>query len=118
MIRSVAPIMVEAGKGANVNISTIGAVQPDLRFPLSAVVRAGLPGLAKLFAERYARDGLRMNNILPAGSTAIRSRPRKSPKSRRVGSAARARARRRCASFSPMTPATSTANRSSPTAGW
>jgi NAD(P)-dependent dehydrogenase (short-subunit alcohol dehydrogenase family) len=65
MTRSAAPIMVEAGKGAIVNISTIGAVQPDRRFPLSAVVRAGLPGLAKLFAERYARDGLRMNNVLP-----------------------------------------------------
>jgi NAD(P)-dependent dehydrogenase (short-subunit alcohol dehydrogenase family) len=65
MARLVTPIMLEAKAGAIVNISTIGAVQPDPDFPVSAVLRAGLGGFAKLFSQRYAAGGLRMNNVLP-----------------------------------------------------
>ncbi len=65
MSRLVTPVMLEAGRGAIVNISTIGAIQPDARFPLSAVLRAGLANFAKMFADRYAAQGLRMNNVLP-----------------------------------------------------
>ncbi|GGF49213.1 oxidoreductase/short-chain dehydrogenase [Aliidongia dinghuensis] len=65
MSRLVTPHMVAAGGGAIVNISTIGATQPDARFPVSAVLRAGLANFAKLFAERYAAENVRMNNVLP-----------------------------------------------------
>lgn len=65
MTRLVTPMMLAAGGGSIVNISTIGAIQPDARFPLSAVLRAGLPNFAKMFADRYAAQGLRMNNVLP-----------------------------------------------------
>jgi NAD(P)-dependent dehydrogenase (short-subunit alcohol dehydrogenase family) len=65
MSRLVTPLMLAAGRGAIVNISGVGAVQPDLRFPLSAVLRSGLGGFAKMFADRYAAQGLRMNNLLP-----------------------------------------------------
>jgi len=65
MTRLVTPVMLAAKKGAIVNISTIGAIQPDLAFPVSTVLRAGLNGFAKLFAQRYADSGLRMNNVLP-----------------------------------------------------
>lgn len=34
-------------------------------FPTSAVFRAGLAAFAKIFADKYAADNIRINNILP-----------------------------------------------------
>jgi NAD(P)-dependent dehydrogenase (short-subunit alcohol dehydrogenase family) len=34
-------------------------------FPTSAVFRAGLAAYAKLFADQYAPQNVRMNNVLP-----------------------------------------------------
>jgi NAD(P)-dependent dehydrogenase (short-subunit alcohol dehydrogenase family) len=34
-------------------------------FPTSAVFRAGLAVFTKLFADQYAADNVRMNNVLP-----------------------------------------------------
>jgi NAD(P)-dependent dehydrogenase (short-subunit alcohol dehydrogenase family) len=65
MARLVTGQMVSQGGGAIVNISTFAAVEPTLRFPVSATLRAALAGFAKLYADRYASAGLRMNNILP-----------------------------------------------------
>lgn len=65
MSRLVTPLMLQRGEGgAILNISSIGAIQPDLVHPVSVVLRAGLGGFAKLYADRYAAQGLRMNNIL------------------------------------------------------
>jgi NAD(P)-dependent dehydrogenase (short-subunit alcohol dehydrogenase family) len=63
--RLVVPAMVEQESGSIVNVSTFAAVEPDSDFPTSAVVRAGLGAFSKLFADRYAPDGVRMNNVLP-----------------------------------------------------
>src|SRR4051794_34568741 len=63
--RLVAPIMVAQGGGAIVNISTFAAFEPDPVFPTSGVFRAGLAAFTKLFADRYAADSVRMNNVLP-----------------------------------------------------
>ncbi|MEM7461454.1 MAG: SDR family oxidoreductase [Pseudomonadota bacterium] len=63
--RLVAPIMVEQKGGAIINISTFAAFEPDPVFPTSGVFRAGLAAYTKLFADRYAADNVRMNNILP-----------------------------------------------------
>ena len=63
--RLVAPIMVKQGGGAIINISTFAAFEPDPVFPTSGVMRAGLAAFTKLFADRYARDNVRMNNVLP-----------------------------------------------------
>ncbi|MDB5715649.1 MAG: 3-oxoacyl-ACP reductase [Sphingomonadales bacterium] len=66
MSRLVTPGMIAAGRGgAFVNISTVAAVQPDIRFPLSGILRAGLANFAKMYADLYAVHGIRMNNILP-----------------------------------------------------
>lgn len=65
MARLVTPIMERQGSGAIVNISAFGAVEPDLRFPISSSLRAGLGAFAKLYADRYASVGIRMNNVLP-----------------------------------------------------
>jgi NAD(P)-dependent dehydrogenase (short-subunit alcohol dehydrogenase family) len=63
--RLVTPIMQAQGQGAIVNISTFAAFEPDPLFPTSGVFRAGLASFTKLFADKYAPDGLRMNNVLP-----------------------------------------------------
>src|SRR5215472_2876768 len=62
--RLVTPIMLaQERSGAFVNISSFAAVEPDLHFPVSAIIRAGLS--AKLYVQQYGSRGLRMNNVLP-----------------------------------------------------
>ena len=63
--RLVAPIMQAQNGGAIVNISTAWAFEPSAMFPTSAVFRAGLAAYTKIFADTYAPDNLRMNNVLP-----------------------------------------------------
>jgi NAD(P)-dependent dehydrogenase (short-subunit alcohol dehydrogenase family) len=63
--RLVAPIMQKQKAGAIINISTAWAFEPSSLFPTSAVFRAGLASFTKLFADTYAADNIRMNNILP-----------------------------------------------------
>jgi len=41
------------------------AFEPDADFPTSAVFRAALAGYTKLFTNKYATEGVRMNNVLP-----------------------------------------------------
>ncbi len=65
LARLVVPGMIERGGGAFVNISSFAAAEPGLRFPISGAVRAALGQFAKLFAQRYGRFGVRMNNVLP-----------------------------------------------------
>jgi NAD(P)-dependent dehydrogenase (short-subunit alcohol dehydrogenase family) len=63
--RIVAPIMAAQGGGAIVNISTFAAFEPDPLFPTSGVFRAALAAFTKLFADKFAPDNVRMNNVLP-----------------------------------------------------
>ena len=65
MSRLVTPVMVEQGGGAIVNISSFAAFEPEEIFSVSACMRAGLSSFVKLYADRYAGDGIRMNNVLP-----------------------------------------------------
>ncbi|WP_312795906.1 SDR family oxidoreductase [Tianweitania sp.] len=63
--RLVAPIMATQGGGAIINISTAWIDEPSAMFPTSAVARAGLSAYTKLFADEYAAQNVRMNNVLP-----------------------------------------------------
>ena len=63
--RIVTPIMVQQRGGAIINISTAWAFEPSSMFPTSAVFRAGLAAFTKIFADEYAADNVRMNNVLP-----------------------------------------------------
>lgn len=65
MARLVTPIFIQQGGGAMVNISTFSAFEPELSFPVSSTLRAGLASFVKLYANRYAEAGIRMNNVLP-----------------------------------------------------
>ena len=65
MARLVTPVFVRQGGGAIVNISTFAAFEPELTFPVSSSLRTALAGFTKLYADRYAAEGIRINNVLP-----------------------------------------------------
>jgi NAD(P)-dependent dehydrogenase (short-subunit alcohol dehydrogenase family) len=81
MARLVTPVMEKAGRGAIVNISTFAAFEPDADFPVSASLRAALGSFTKFYADRYAKAGIRMNNILPGF---IDSLPEKAERTARI----------------------------------
>lgn len=64
LARIVTPIMVRQGGGAIVNISSLNALEPRPMYPMSAL-RGALHAFTKAYADRYARHGVRMNNLLP-----------------------------------------------------
>jgi NAD(P)-dependent dehydrogenase (short-subunit alcohol dehydrogenase family) len=63
--RLVTPIMQRQKGGVIINVSTFAAFEPDPTFPTSGVFRAGLAAFTKLFADKYAAENIRMNNVLP-----------------------------------------------------
>ncbi|MCP8894702.1 SDR family oxidoreductase [Shinella daejeonensis] len=63
--RLVTPVMQKQKGGVIVNISTTWAFEPSAMFPTSVVARAGLASFTKIFADEYAADNIRMNNVLP-----------------------------------------------------
>lgn len=65
MARLVTPIMQNQGSGAFVNISAMIAREPHASFPSSSTLRRGLDAYVKIYADRHARDGIRMNSVSP-----------------------------------------------------
>jgi len=65
MARLVTPLMQAAGGGSVVNVSTFSALDPLPDFPVSSTLRAGLAAFTRLYSDRYGRDNIRMNNLLP-----------------------------------------------------
>ena len=63
--RLVTPHFQRSGAGAIVNISTFATFEPEALFPTSGVFRAALAAFTKLYADEYASDSIRMNNVLP-----------------------------------------------------
>ena len=68
LTRLVLPAMERQRSGSIVNISSFAVVEPDAAFPTSSVFRAGLVGYTKLFADKFAAQNIRMNNVLPGFS--------------------------------------------------
>lgn len=65
MARLVTPIFQAQGSGSIVNIASFSALEPSLDYPVSSALRAGLANFCKMYADRYAENNIRMNNILP-----------------------------------------------------
>jgi NAD(P)-dependent dehydrogenase (short-subunit alcohol dehydrogenase family) len=65
MARLVMPLMVAQGGGAFVNISSLNATEPRPGYAQMSVLRATLHGFTKLFADKYAAQSVRMNNVMP-----------------------------------------------------
>ncbi len=64
MSRLVTPVFLRQGGGSIVNISSLWTVEPSLDAPVSSTLRASLSSFTKLYADRYAADGIRMNAVL------------------------------------------------------
>ncbi len=73
--RLVTPIMQAQKSGVIINISSFSAVEPDPAFPTSSVFRAGLAAYTKLFADKYAAENVRMNNVLPGFIDSLPEKP-------------------------------------------
>ena len=73
--RLVVPVMQQQKSGVIINISTFAAFEPDPVFPTSGVFRAGLAAFTKLFADRYAAENIRMNNVLPGFIDSLPEKP-------------------------------------------
>jgi NAD(P)-dependent dehydrogenase (short-subunit alcohol dehydrogenase family) len=69
--RLVTPAMQAQKSGSIVNISTYAAFEPEALFPTSGVFRAGLAAFTKLYADKYAPENIRMNNVLPGFSDSL-----------------------------------------------
>lgn len=65
LIRLITPQMIKQRSGTIVLISSFAALEPSLDFPISSVMRSALASFMKLFCERYAGVGLRINSVLP-----------------------------------------------------
>jgi len=64
-VRLVTPIMQQQGGGSIINISSAWTFEPTDMFPTSAVFRAGLASFSKIFADTYAAENIRINNVMP-----------------------------------------------------
>ncbi|NBI47028.1 SDR family oxidoreductase [Burkholderia sp. ISTR5] len=65
MLRRVTPVFEKQGGGAVVNISSFAADAPEQAMPVSSALRAALSAFTKLYADRYASAGIRINSVLP-----------------------------------------------------
>tara|TARA_B100000579_G_scaffold254336_2_gene209280 strand:+ start:2454 stop:3152 length:699 start_codon:yes stop_codon:yes gene_type:complete len=64
-LRVVTPIMQHQKNGSIINISTFAVFEPNSNFPTSGVFRSGLSAFTKIYSDQYAKDNIRINNILP-----------------------------------------------------
>jgi NAD(P)-dependent dehydrogenase (short-subunit alcohol dehydrogenase family) len=67
MCRAVIPIMVEAGGGAIVNISSNAAAGGDMVRSAYAAAKAGVNSLTRSVAVAHGRSGVRCNAVSPGG---------------------------------------------------
>jgi len=65
VLRRVTPVFLKQGGGAVVNISSFAADAPEQAMPVSSALRAALSAFTRLYADRYAKDNIRINSVLP-----------------------------------------------------
>ncbi|MGN7985447.1 SDR family oxidoreductase [Burkholderia sp. 22313] len=65
VLRRVTPVFLKQGGGAVVNISSFAADAPEQAVPVSSALRAALSAFTRLYADRYAKDNIRINSVLP-----------------------------------------------------
>jgi 3-oxoacyl-[acyl-carrier protein] reductase len=64
-MRAVAPAMAEREWGRIVNVSSTAGKRPSAQMPEYSVAKAAELSLSRLFADRYAGDGVLVNAICP-----------------------------------------------------
>jgi 3-oxoacyl-[acyl-carrier protein] reductase len=74
MTRAVLPHMRRAGGGAVINLQSTSVKVPLDNLILSNSIRTGVIGLAKSLSIELAKDGIRVNNVLPGAIMTDRQR--------------------------------------------
>jgi len=64
MCRLVTPVMMQQRHGAIVNITSNDVFEPKIAFPLTPI-RAATHAYTKMYADKYARYGIRINTVAP-----------------------------------------------------
>lgn len=59
------PEMRAKKQGSVVVISTFSAPEPRLAYPVASCMRAGVGALLKLYSDRYGREHIRFNAVMP-----------------------------------------------------
>jgi 3-oxoacyl-[acyl-carrier protein] reductase len=85
MIRAVLPAMRRAGGGAIINVQSTSVKVPLDNLILSNAIRTGAIGLAKTLSFELAKDGIRVNNVLPGAIMTDRQREMLAHQSARSG---------------------------------
>jgi NAD(P)-dependent dehydrogenase (short-subunit alcohol dehydrogenase family) len=67
LCRAVLPFMRAAGKGAIVNVSSIGGLTGSVAGTAYVASKHGMIGLTRSIAYLYAEDGIRTNVVCPGG---------------------------------------------------
>src|SRR3954451_9407100 len=70
LMRAAAPAMRERGWGRIVNVSSSAGKRPSANMPEYSVAKAAELSLSRLFADRYASDGVLVNAICPGAARA------------------------------------------------
>jgi NAD(P)-dependent dehydrogenase (short-subunit alcohol dehydrogenase family) len=65
MVQKAAKLMIEAGGGAVVNVSSINGVKPAPFQGIYSVTKAGLISMTQAFAKELASKNIRVNALLP-----------------------------------------------------
>ena len=65
LAKMVYPLMAAKGRGAIINISSIGGLSPETMLGIYSVSKAALISLTKAMAREWGRDGIRVNAICP-----------------------------------------------------
>jgi 3-oxoacyl-[acyl-carrier protein] reductase len=65
LMREAAPRMAAAGGGRIVNVCSSAGKRPSLTNPAYAVTKAAQLSLSRVFADRYAADGVLVNAVAP-----------------------------------------------------
>jgi 3-oxoacyl-[acyl-carrier protein] reductase len=69
LMRAAAPRMAAAGGGRIVNVCSSAGKRPSLTNPAYAVTKAAQLSLSRVFADRYAADGVLVNAVAPGAVT-------------------------------------------------
>lgn len=69
LMRAAGPRMASAGGGRIVNVCSSAGKRPSLTNPAYAVTKAAQLSLSRVFADRYAADGVLVNAVAPGAVT-------------------------------------------------
>ena len=69
LMRAAGPRMADAGGGRIVNVCSSAGKRPSLTNPAYAVTKAAQLSLSRVFADRYAADGVLVNAVAPGAVT-------------------------------------------------